>query len=40
MPTYWPTDQKKVQDIIDFGVIKDIARTYFSIKAKLIILFS
>jgi hypothetical protein len=35
MPTYyWPTYQKKISDIIDFGVIKDIAKTYFSIKTS------
>jgi len=35
MPTYWPTDQKKILDIIEFGVIKDIAKIYFSIKISL-----
>jgi hypothetical protein len=35
MPTYWLTDQTKVSDIIDFKVIKDIAKPYFSIKASL-----
>jgi hypothetical protein len=29
---HWP---KKVTDIIDFGIIKSIAKTYFSIKASL-----
>jgi len=32
MPTYWPTDQKKVPDIIEFGVIKDIAEHTFQLK--------
>lgn len=27
-PTYWPTDKKKVPDLIDFCVTKGIARTY------------
>jgi len=32
MPTYWlTTKQKKISDIIDFGVIKGIAKIYFSI---------
>jgi len=30
-----PLDQKKVPDIIDFEIIKGIARTYFPIKASL-----
>jgi hypothetical protein len=34
MPIYGSA-QKKVPDIIDFEVIKDIGKTYFSIKASL-----
>ena len=35
MPTYWSTDRKKVPDIIDFGIIKGIAKAYFRIKPSL-----
>jgi len=34
MPTYWPVNRKGASDIIDFGVIKGIAKTYFSIKTS------
>lgn len=33
---YWPTDKRKVPpDIINFGVIKGIEKTYFTIKSSL-----
>ncbi len=31
-PTYWPTDRKKVPDLLDFCVTKNIARTYLEAK--------
>jgi len=35
MSTYGPIDQKRYQYIIDFEIIKDVAKIYFSIKASL-----
>lgn len=35
MPTYWPSDRKKIPDIIDFGVAKGIIKLHFEIKSSL-----
>lgn len=34
-PTYWPTDQQKVPDLLDFFVIKGISQTYIQIESSL-----
>jgi len=35
IPTNWSTEKKSIKSIIDFGIIKNIAKTYFSIKTSL-----
>ena len=30
-PTYWPTDPKKIPDLIDFGITKNISRQTLSV---------
>lgn len=35
MPTYWPTDRRKVPDIIDFGIVKEISKANFNITNSL-----
>jgi len=34
-PTYWPTDRRKIPDVIDFCVTKGIARNYLEAKSCL-----
>ncbi|EFN89914.1 Probable RNA-directed DNA polymerase from transposon X-element, partial [Harpegnathos saltator] len=34
MPTYWPTDRRKIPDIIDFGIIKGISKKYFKVETS------
>lgn len=34
-PTYSPTDVNKTPDLIDFGVVKGIAKTYFSANSNI-----
>jgi putative IMPACT (imprinted ancient) family translation regulator len=31
-PTYWPTDKKKLPDLIDFFVVKNISTNYIKIE--------
>lgn len=34
-PTYWPTDQNKIPDVIDFGVTKGLPPELFEVQASL-----
>lgn len=34
-PTYWPTDRRKIPDVIDFCIIGGISREYFNAKSCL-----
>ena len=34
-PTYWPTDQQKIPDVIDFGVVKNIPTETIHVEASL-----
>ena len=34
-PTYWPTDVRKIPDVIDFGVMKNISRDLISVETSL-----
>jgi hypothetical protein len=36
-PTYWPSDDEKILDLLDFGIIKDIPKAYCLIPVLIVL---